>query len=59
MGEMIYWMAAAVVFGIVSGGLYTWMSPRRSTTWPVLWLRSAAVYTAIAAAIVYVLFLFL
>ena len=58
MGRIIYWLAAAVVFGIVSGALYTWMSPRRSASWLRLWLTSTVVYTVIAAAIVYVMFLF-
>lgn len=56
MGNIFYWILAALVFGIVSGVLYTWMSPRRKG-WRILLLRSCAAYTVVALAIVYVIFL--
>ncbi len=56
MGNIFYWILAAFAFGIVSGGLYTWMSPRRRG-WRRLLLRSCAAYTLVALCIVYVLFL--
>lgn len=57
MGNLFYWILASFVFGLFAGLLYTWMSPRH-TRWQRLLMRSAAAYTAIALAIVYVMFLF-
>ncbi len=54
MGRLIYWIIAAIVFGIISGALYTWMSPRRERRVRLM-LRSMAIYSAIALAAVYVL----
>lgn len=58
MGPLRYWLLAAVVFGILSGSLYTWMSPRRKG-WARLWAVSSTVYTLIGLAVVWLLFKFL
>lgn len=34
----------AVVYGIICGGVYTWISPRRRGSWPVM-LRSTLLFT--------------
>lgn len=56
MGNLFYWILAAFLFGGLSGALYTWMSPRRYP-WRRVLLRSTAVYTAVALAVVYALYL--
>lgn len=48
---MLYWIAGAVCFGFAAGGLYTWLSPRRSG-WTWLFVRSSVVYMAIAFGMV-------
>ncbi|MCM1164081.1 MAG: hypothetical protein NC339_07530 [Muribaculaceae bacterium] len=57
MGNLFYWILAAFIFGILSGGLYTWMSPRRGQ-FKRLILRSVAAYSAVALGIVYILYVF-
>ncbi len=57
MGNMLYWLLAAIVFGIVSGGLYTWMSPRRERRLQLM-LRSMAIYTFVGMVVIYVIKLF-
>lgn len=54
MGRLLYWIIAAIIFGLLSGGLYTWMSPRKERRL-ILVLRSMAVYTAIALVVVYII----
>ncbi len=54
MGRLVYWILAAILFGILAGGLYTWMSPRKERRL-VLALRSMAVYSAIALLAVYII----
>ncbi len=44
MGNILYWIAAAILFGIVAGGLYTWLSPRNSARWVWLLVRSSFLY---------------
>lgn len=55
MGEVEYWLLAAIAFGVISAGFYTWLSSGRSNR---LWLfiRSAITYTVIAFAIIWIIF---
>ena len=55
MGNICLWIAAAVVYGIACGGVYTWMSSRRCGTWR-LFLRSSISFTIVGLAIVYILY---
>ncbi|MDE5725211.1 MAG: hypothetical protein K2L91_00595 [Duncaniella sp.] len=57
MGNMIYWLLASILFGVVSGALYTWMSPRRERRLPLM-LRSMAIYTVLGMVVVYIISLF-
>ena len=54
MGEIRYWILAAILFGVISGALYTWMSPRKER-WLGLMFRSMAIYSAVALGAVYLL----
>ncbi|MDE6466834.1 MAG: hypothetical protein K2L44_09040 [Duncaniella sp.] len=54
---MIYWLLASILFGVVSGALYTWMSPRRERRLPLM-LRSMAIYTVLGMVVVYIISLF-
>lgn len=55
MGSFVYWILASVAFGIISAGLYTWLSTGRTNrTW--LFVKSFICYTAIALLGVWVLF---
>lgn len=48
----------SVAYGIVCGGVYTWISPRRRGSWRVMW-RSTALFTllgAVMAAVLYLVF---
>lgn len=54
MGPTIMWILAAIVYGILCGGVYTWLSPRRKGTWP-LFFRSTAVFAAVGLVIVWIL----
>lgn len=56
MGDIIYWIFAAILFGIVSGGLYTWMSPRRERRLRLMF-RSMAIYAVLGLIAVYIIFL--
>ncbi|MDE6116493.1 MAG: hypothetical protein K2O30_03560 [Duncaniella sp.] len=56
MGNALYWIAGAVLFGLISAGFYTWMSTRKSGK-TGLFLRSALVYTVIGLAIVWIMFI--
>lgn len=56
MGNALYWICGAVLFGLISGGFYTWMSPRKSDR-RRLFLKSAAIYTLIGLALVWVLWM--
>ncbi|MDE5785390.1 MAG: hypothetical protein K2H98_02560 [Duncaniella sp.] len=55
MGNVLIWILAAVVYGLMCGGVYTWTSSRRSGTWS-LFCRSAAVFTIVGLCIVALLF---
>ncbi|MDE5728441.1 MAG: hypothetical protein K2F86_09520 [Duncaniella sp.] len=54
MGNISYWIAGAVLFGLVAGGLYTWLSPRLSG-WMWLFVRSSLMYMAVALCMVFLL----
>ncbi len=54
---MFYWFLAAVAFGVVSGALYTWMSPRKDRRLPLM-LRSMCIYTFVGMVVVYIISLF-
>ncbi len=56
MGNPLYWICGALLFGIISAGFYTWMSPRKSG-WKRLFLRSLMAYSAIGIVIVRILFI--
>lgn len=56
MGNVLYWIGGAVLFGLISGGFYTWMSPRRANM-KRLFLKSAAIYTVIGLALVWILWI--
>ena len=34
----------AIAYGVVCGGVYTWISPRRSGSWPRMW-RATCLFT--------------
>ena len=55
MTNISLWILAAVVYGLACGGVYTWMSERRSGTWK-LFLRSSAVFFAISLIIIYLIY---
>ncbi len=55
MGNVMLWILAAVVYGLVCGGVYTWTSRRRKGTWS-LYIRSAAAFTVAGLAMVGILF---
>lgn len=55
MGNILIWISAAVVYGLMCGGVYTWTSSRRSGTWRLFW-RSAAAFTVVGLFIVGLLF---
>lgn len=57
MGPIWWWLLGAVGFGLLSGALYTWMSPRRGGGWVRLFIRSSLAYTLLGLAIVWVLFM--
>lgn len=54
MGNIIYWILAALLFGILSGALYTWMSPRKERRLRLM-LRSMAFYALFGLAVVYII----
>lgn len=54
MGNLWYWLLAAVSFGLISGALYTWISPRKLKGMK-LFLRSSGLYFLFAMAIVLIL----
>lgn len=55
MGNILYWIAASILFGLVAGGLYTWLSPRNSGRWAWLFVRSSFLYMLFALACVGIL----
>lgn len=56
MGNPLYWIIGAWLFGIISAALYAWLSPR-SKNRKGLFLRSTLVYTAVGLLIVWILFM--
>ncbi|MCI9284478.1 MAG: hypothetical protein HFJ91_01435 [Muribaculaceae bacterium] len=54
MGNFFYWILAAVLFGVLSGALYTWMSPRRERRVRLM-LRSMAFYAIFGFVVVYII----
>lgn len=55
MGSVGFWIAYCIGFGILGGGLYTYMSGRKKRRWS-LFLRSALIYTAFALAFIWFLY---
>ncbi|MDE6860847.1 MAG: hypothetical protein K2J65_10605 [Duncaniella sp.] len=56
MGNALYWIAGAVLFGLISAGFYTWLSARKRDK-AGLFLKSTLIYTVIGLAIVWILFI--
>ncbi len=55
MGSPAFWVAYCIGFGILGGGLYTYMSGRKSCRWS-LFIRATLIYTAFALAFVWVMY---
>lgn len=55
MGSISFWILYCIGFGILGGGLYTYMSGSKTKRWS-LFLRSALVYTIFALAFVWLLY---
>lgn len=55
MGTPGFWIAYSVIFGLLAGALYTWVSGRRHKWWSLL-LRAWAVYTLLALLGVWLLY---
>ncbi len=55
MGSGSFWIFYCFGFGIIGGGLYTYMSGRKKRRW-VLFVRAALIYTAFALAFVWLLY---
>lgn len=55
MGSVGFWIAYCIGFGILGGGLYTYMSGRKKNRWS-LFVRSAIIYTIFALAFVWLLY---
>lgn len=55
MGSVGFWIAYCIGFGILGGGLYTYMFGRKKNRWS-LFVRSAIIYTIFALAFVWLLY---
>ncbi|MCM1520583.1 MAG: hypothetical protein NC098_07330 [Lachnoclostridium sp.] len=55
MGETSLWIVAAICYGIVCGGVYTWLSPRRSGSWK-MFFTSTIIFAIVGLLIVWLLF---
>ena len=51
MGSLIIWLLAAIIYGVLCGGVYTWLSPRRIGSWR-LFIRSSLWFTVVGIVIV-------
>ena len=45
----------AIVYGIVCGGVYTWVSPHRRGTWRMM-LRATGIFTIVGIVIAVILY---
>ncbi|MDE6484174.1 MAG: hypothetical protein K2L14_02120 [Duncaniella sp.] len=55
MGNVLIWILAAVVYGLLCGGVYTWTSRKRTGTWR-LFFRSTTAFTIAGLLMVGILF---
>ena len=55
MGSIGLRIAYCIGFGILGGGLYTYMSGRKKRRW-ALFIRATLIYTAFAPAFVWLLY---
>lgn len=58
MDRLWIYILQAIVYGIICGGVYTWMSRRRVGTWRLM-LRSTLWFTALGAVLSWMSYLIL
>lgn len=51
MGSLLIWLLAAIIYGVLCGGVYTWLSPRRIGSWR-LFIRASLWFTVVGIVIV-------
>jgi len=56
MSNLWIYIVMAMSYGIIAGGVYTWMSPRRRGNWRMM-LRSTGVYTIVGVFLVWLFYL--
>lgn len=56
MERLWVYILLAVVYGIVCGGVYTWLTPRRVGTWRLM-LRSTLWFTLVGAVLAWLFYI--